>query len=313
MARWRRLERMGSKLVRCSQVGHSTKGDIVSDPNFLAIHPYRKKARVPPPENDGKAGVVIGDSFQYGYEPPDALTEKTMGVSYQIWPYTEEWGRWIAAGSPDDWNHATRNVTITVDVVEVAIWYKELSDVADPTDPMVCFGYEVHSPSAQPLPDSDEGGGKMDYDEGYFIDVGMEAIGSSYHYIDPMTGERRIRYQWIPKYTDYFFAEGLAKVRVTEKFSEVTYPSGRTLPEEKVERMEYRKVSLTVRHHHDALDTSDGWLEFLEPSKMYEGTTGSPPVTLEKEEASQGEDTYVWENIDDPDNPRGIDYRKGAA
>jgi len=313
MARWRRLERMGGKLVRCSQIGHSTKGDLVSLPNFLAIHPYRRKVKADQPEGSGKAGVVIGDSFQYGYEPPDAKTEKTIDVSYQIWPYTEEWGRWVAAGAPDDWFRAKRKITHTVEVVQVSMWYKELPEGQTPGE-MECYGYEVHTPPAQPLPDSDDGGGKMDYDTGYFVDPGKMSIGESFHYIDPMTGERRVVYQWVPKYTDYIFAEGLAKVRVTEKFSGVTYPSGRVQQEEKKEWEEIRKVRLTVRHHHDDLSESDGWLETLVTSElMYEGSLGDPPASLEKADAQDGEDTYVWENIDDPDNPRGIDYRKGAA
>ena len=318
MAQWRRLERIGEKLVRCSQVGHSTKGDIVSDPNFLAIHPYRRKV---PKEYEGGTELTIGDGCGFSLEPPES-SEEQISVRTSIWPYTELWAQWIAAGGSDDWliGHGTKKTTY--EVVRVGQWFKEKPEGTE--FPSVRIDHDnngrtiidsrdisIANLNGYGLSDTTIGRGTYKtFDEGEQPGVPIEVerdgivIGAYLPPISEGNGEEMMDlglmkyvYRYLPYYIG-FGGSASAIIKETVTQSEIVFPSGKNTPEQKSERYLLVGVGFEIRL----------WQKPGESPRIEVIGDGNPGASISHVE---GGSEYEWEDLPDPDVPNGIDYKQG--
>lgn len=321
MARWRRLERIRNKLVRCSQVGHTTHGDIVSDPIYLAIHPYRRKYKVP---YSGGDEIFIGDQCVFSIDPPEGKIER-FDISYEIWPGSAEWAQWIAAGAPDDWNKGSGTKTTTYHVYRIGVWYKEMPEdyiimpqVPSRTDnkgrtiidreyvdyaPLDGFGLSNSTPD---FPRKEYDPGEQPGHPVYEVLTDGTVIGAYMPPIVEGTGEekmdynlRKYIYRFIPYYVG-FRGSAKAIIEEREEYSSVTFPSGRVHPSETVTSYYRTTVGFEIRVWKRPGD-EEPWIEFI--------GDGHPSASIGN--AGGGEEEK-WEDLPDPDVPKGIDYKPGA-
>lgn len=311
-ARWRRLERIGNKLVRCAQVLLSTKGKLVSDENYLAIHPYYKKEVV-----EGVPGwdFIIGESA-VGSELPDLSGkpdnyEEDVWLSLQVLPYTELWDKWRQYG--DDYIGGIMHVKRVTSITGVEPWTREDKD-GNPNYLIRwsrLHGEEYEKYFSQLAERPTENDIVIEYPEGIVYSWRSTEYDPEEYDDDDFIPYDTFSWGWIPRYVD-FVGMYSVNVHATLDSTGVTCGRGDVLAEPVHRELDgAMQFNLGTRvtfigdlRDRESLSTSIDQTPDSEDEKFY-GTIPVESVQL------MSNDTTITVGVPDPDMPDGIDYKQG--